>query len=94
MRAPLVIMQGTVTFSRVCTEDSDLPISCDIKDEPAFKSLQGNPVFFHVRASRCPFHFRQQTHGVINIPIAETSFPLRCLWKVGIPLVLKPDSQL
>ena len=70
VRPSVVIMQGPMTFSRVSTEDSDFPISCDIKDEPAFKSLQGNPVFFHVRASRCPFHLRQQIHVFSHIPIA------------------------
>ena len=29
-----------------------------------------------------------------HIPIAEKSLPLRCLWKVGIPLELKPGNQL
>ena len=81
-----------MAFPRVSTEDSDLPISCDIKDEPAFKSLQGNPAFFRIRASRCPFHLRQQTHGASHIPIAERSLLLRSLWKIGIPLVLKPDN--
>ena len=83
-----------MTFSRVSTEDSDFPISCDIKDEPAFKSLQGNPAFFRVRTSRCPFHLRQQTQGATHIPIAERSLLLGCMWKVGIPLVSKPDNQL
>ena len=33
-------------FSRVSIADSDILSSCDIKDEPAFKSLQGNLAFF------------------------------------------------
>ena len=33
-------------FSRVSTEDSDIPSSCDMKDEPAFKPLQGKSAFF------------------------------------------------
>ena len=94
VRPAVIIMQGPMAFSRVSTEVSDLPIPCDIKDEPVFKSLPGNPAFFPVRASRCPFHLEQQTHGVTNIPRAEGSLLLRCLWKVGIPLVLKPDNQL
>ena len=94
VRPPVVIMQGPMAFSRDSTEDSDLPISCDIKDEPVFKSLQGNPAFFPVRASRCPFHLRQQTPGATHILICERRLLLRCLWKVGIPLVLKPDNQL
>ena len=52
VRPSVVIMQGPMAFSRDSTEDSDLPISCDIKDEPVFKSLHGNPAFFRVRASR------------------------------------------
>ena len=27
---------GTKAFSRVSTEDSDIPSSCEMKDEPAF----------------------------------------------------------
>ena len=33
----------TMAFSRVSTGDSDIPSSCDMKDEPAFKALQGKP---------------------------------------------------
>ena len=83
-----------MNFSSVFTEDSHLSIFCDIKEEPALKSLQGNIAFFRVRASRCPFHLRQQIHGVTHILIAERSLNLRCLWKVGIPFVSKPDNQL
>ena len=28
------------------TGDSDIPSSCEMKDEPAFKALQGKPAFF------------------------------------------------
>ena len=47
---------STSAFSRVSIGDSDNLSSCDIKDETAFKTLQGNPAFFCVRASRGPFH--------------------------------------
>ena len=30
----------TMAFSRVSTGDSDIPSSCEMKDEPAFKALQ------------------------------------------------------
>ena len=30
----------TTVFSRVSTLDSDIPSSCEIKDDPAFKALQ------------------------------------------------------
>ena len=36
----------TMAFSRVSTRDSDFPSSCEMKDEPAFKPLQGKPAFF------------------------------------------------
>ena len=39
-------MLRTIAFSRVCTGDSDIPSSCEMKDEPAFKALQGKEAFF------------------------------------------------
>ena len=36
----------TMAFSRVSTGDSDIPSSCEMKDEPAFKALNGKPAFF------------------------------------------------
>ena len=36
----------TLAFAMVSTRDSDGPSFCEIKDEPAFKALQGNPAFF------------------------------------------------
>ena len=33
-------------FSRVSTGDSDIPSSCEMKTEPAFKTLHRNPAFF------------------------------------------------
>ena len=33
----------TMAFSRVSTWDSDIPLSCEMKDKPAFKALQGKP---------------------------------------------------
>ena len=33
-------------FSRVSTGDSDIPSSCELKDKPELKTLQGNPAFF------------------------------------------------
>ena len=36
----------TMPFSRVSTGDSDIPSSSEMKDEPAFKALQGKPGFF------------------------------------------------
>ena len=65
-----------------------------MKDEPAFKPLQGNPSLFLVRASRYPLHLRQQTQGPSHIPIAEGLLLLRGLWKVGLPLQSNPGNQL
>ena len=94
VRLPVVKRRGPRAFSMISTGDSDVLSSSEMKDEPAFKPLQGNSSFFRVRASRCPFHLRQQTQGPSHIPIAERSLLLRCLWKVGIPLVSKPGNQL
>ena len=61
VRLPVLMRQGTRTFSRVSTQDSDIPSSCEMQDEPAFNPLQQHLAFIQVRASRCPTHFRQQT---------------------------------
>ena len=37
---------STMVFSRVSTGDSDIPSSCEMKNEPALKALQGKPAFF------------------------------------------------
>ena len=86
--------RGNRFFSRVSTGHSDIPSSCEMKDEPAFKPVQGNPAFFLVRASRYPLHLRQQTQGPSHIPITERRLLLRCLWKVGLPLQRNPGNQL
>ena len=36
----------TMAFFRVSTRDSDIPSSCEMKNEPAFKPLHGKPVFY------------------------------------------------
>ena len=35
-----------MAFSRVSTGDCNIPSSCEMKDDPAFKALQGKPAFF------------------------------------------------
>ena len=50
---PDQIWLGPRAFFRISTEDSDFPSPCEMKDEPAFKPLQGNPACFRVRVSRC-----------------------------------------
>ena len=85
---------GPRAFPMLCTWDSDIPSSCEMKDEPAVKPLQGNTAFFRVRASCCPFHLRQHNQGPSNILIAERILLLMCLLKGGFPLESKPDNQL
>ena len=86
VRPPVHMRLGPRAFSMDCTEDSDIPLSREMKDEPAFKPLQGNLTFFRVRESRCPLHMRQQIQGPSHIPIAEGNLLLRFLWKGGLPL--------
>ena len=83
MRPPVQMRRTPMAFSRVSTEDSDMPSSWEMKDEPEFKPLQGNPAFFWVRASQGPFHLRQKTQGPSHISIAEGKLLLRCLWRLG-----------
>ena len=84
---PTVYMRlGLRAISRDYTEYSDIPLYCEMKCEPAFKSLQGNPTFLRVRESRYPLHVRQQIQGPSHIPIAQGRLLLRCLWKGGLPL--------
>ena len=94
VRPPVHMRRGSMAFSRVSTWHSDISSSYKMKDEPALKILQGNPVFLRVRASQCPFHVRQQTQGLSHIPIAESSLLLRCFWKLGLPLHSEPGNQL
>ena len=94
MRPPVLMRWGPRAFSWVSTVVSDIPLSCEIKDEPAFKPLQGNPAFFRVRVSWCPLHLSQQTQCTSHIPIAEGKLHLRCLWKTGSPLQSKTGNQV
>ena len=86
--------QGTRVFSSVSTEDSDIPSSCEMKGEPAFKPLQGKPTLFLFRESWYPLHLRQQTQGPSHLPIAEGRLLLRYLWKFGLPVQKNPGTQL
>ena len=73
----------TMAFSRVSTGDSDIPSSCEMKDEPAFKALQGKPAFYLVRASRGPLYLRQKRQSRSHIPISEGRLLLRCFGKLA-----------
>ena len=86
VRPPFQIRLGPRAFCRDCTEDLHIPLSCEMKDEPAFKPLQGTPTFFRVRESQYPLHLRQQIQGPSHTPISEGRLLLRCLWEGGLPL--------
>ena len=58
---PVQMRRRPSSFSRVSSEDSDIPSSCDMKTEPALKPLQGNLTLFFVSESRYPLHLGQQT---------------------------------
>ena len=62
VRSPVEGRRGPIAFSRVSTGDSDFPSSCEMKDEPAFKPLQGNTVFLRDRASRQGILFSYEGH--------------------------------
>ena len=46
VRRPVQMRGPPTAFSRVSTGDSDRPSSCEMKDEPEFKPLQGYRAFF------------------------------------------------
>ena len=46
VRPPVQMRRTPTAFSRVPTGDSDMPSSCEMKDEPEFKPLHGNRAFF------------------------------------------------
>ena len=43
---PVQMRRRPTAFSRVSTGDSDIPSSCEMKDESEFEPLQGNLDFF------------------------------------------------
>ena len=94
VRPPVQMRRRTRVSSRISTQDSDIPSSCEMQQEPAFKPLQGNPTLFLVRESRYPLHLRQKTQGPSNLPIGEGKLQLRFWWKVGLYLQSKTDNQL
>ena len=46
VRPPVQMSRTPTAFSRVSTRDSDMASSCEMKDEPELKPLQGNRAFF------------------------------------------------
>ena len=94
VRHPVQMRRGPSTFYSAFTGNSDIPSSCEMKEQPAFKPLQLYSAFIRVRASQFPFQLREQIVAPSHIPISDGSLLLRCLCKVGIPLQSKPGNQL
>ena len=46
VRRPVQMKQTPTAFSRVSSGGSDMPSSCEQKEDPEFKPLQGNRTFF------------------------------------------------
>ena len=46
VRPPVQMRRKPMAFSMVSTGDSDMPSSCEMKDEPEFNPLQGNRALF------------------------------------------------
>ena len=46
VNTPVQMRLGPRAFSRDCTEHSDIPLSFEMKEEPAFKPLQRNLTLF------------------------------------------------
>ena len=46
VKPPVQMRRTPAAFSRVSTGDSDMPSSCEMKDEPEVRPLQGNRSFF------------------------------------------------
>ena len=83
VRPSVQMRLGPRAFSGDYTEDSDIPVSCEMKDKTALKPLQGNSTLFRVRESPYPLHVRQQIQSPSHISIAEGSLLLRFCGNVG-----------
>ena len=46
VRLPVLMRRTPTAFSRFSKGDSEMPSSCEMKDEPEFKPMQGNWTFF------------------------------------------------
>ena len=78
VRPHVEMMQETTALSRVATGISNIPSSCEMINEPGFKSLQGSLALFRVRAPRCPFNLRQKT-GSLSHTYSREKPPLEVL---------------
>ena len=93
MITPVQMRRRPTAFSRVSTGDSDIPSSCDMKQEPNFKQQQVNLAFFESGLSRnIPLETEAQSPSLLTI--AEGKLHLRCLWKTGSRLQSKTGNLL
>ena len=90
-RSTVQIRRRPRAFPRLTPADTDNLASCQMKEVPPFKPLQGNPAFFPVRVSRGPLHLGQ---GPSHIPNIEGKLLFMCLWKVGLPHLSTTGNQL
>ena len=80
---PPVKMIWDIGFSLGTAQNIDIPLSCEKKNEPAFKLLQANLTFFRFRESRYPVHVTLQIPRPSHIPIADRRLLLRCCGNVA-----------
>ena len=74
LRPPVQKRRRPRAFFTVSTWDSDNPSSCQMKEEPAFKPLQGNPAFFLVRASQGAFHWGRKHRIPLTYPLLKEGY--------------------
>ena len=68
VRPPVEMRPGTRASSRVSTGDSDIPSSCEMKDQPAFKSLQGNPSLLQLERTLCTLNHLEMSANSLASP--------------------------
>ena len=76
MILPVQMRRRPRAFSRDSTGDSDIPSSCDMKHEPKFKPLQGNPAFFWVR----PLAVHSTLDRKHRVPLTNQLLRENCTW--------------
>ena len=82
VKPPVQMRQGTRVSSMIFTQDSDIPSSCQMKDEPAFKPHQGNLTLFLVRESWYPLHLRQVSQRISVVSSRKSSHLYWILWNM------------
>ena len=54
VRSCVLMRRGHMAFSRDCTEDSHIPLSCEMKDEPGFNHCK--EIRFSFESGHLGFH--------------------------------------